>query len=137
MRSHVLLFVALLLPGCQSLQKGGDRNPAISGAIALAIADDLASRLAEQVPPSAIRVPAKSSELAMAFEKALKDRGYTISTAPPGPAGQVTDLTWEVQAFDGHVLAQVSTPTLVLSRAYLLNGTQALPANPVSLMQKG
>lgn len=136
----ILIAVALVLTGCQTVEDGliTSSKPVISSSAASAIAGDLASRLAEQVPPAAnpMRLKSDQSEFATALEAALKGRGYKIVTEPMSKDTKAVELDYSVQVIDGQLLARISTPSLSLGRAYVGSAGGATPASPLSLMQR-
>jgi hypothetical protein len=141
MRSlNFLLGMALVLSGCQTAGDGLATTPApiASGPAASAIAGDISSRLAEQVPPgtTTLRIKPDHSEFAIALEAALKGWGYSVITDPAAKADKAVELVYSVQGADGQLLAQVSTPSIALGRVYLASATGATPASPLSIMHR-
>jgi len=139
--SYILLTVTLMTSGCQTVDDSfsQDSTPvAISSGAASAIAGDLASRLAEQVPPAttAIRMEPDKSDFAVALEAAMKGWGYTVVPDTGTKDRKAVALSYSLQSMDGQLLAQVSTPALALGRAYTVSGTGAVPASPLSIMQR-
>lgn len=136
----ILIAVAFVVTGCQTAEDGliPSSTPVISSSAASAIAGDLASRLAEQVPPTAnpMRLKTDQSEFATALEAALKGWGYTIVTEPTSKDAKAVELDYSVQAIDGQLLAQISTSSLALGRAYVGSAGGATPSSPLSLMQR-
>ncbi|MCD2175092.1 conjugal transfer protein TrbH [Rhizobium sp. C4] len=135
-----LLGIALVLSGCQTAEDGLANTPTTtaSGPAASAIAGDLSSRLAEQVPPAAttLRLKSDRSEFAIALEAALKGWGYSVITDPAAKADKAVELAYSIQGADGQLMAQVSTPSIALGRVYLASATGATPASPLSIMHK-
>lgn len=135
-----VLGIALVLSGCQTTEEGlaTAPTPIASGPVASAIAGDLSSRLAEQVPPAVTTLRFKSdrSEFAIALEAALKGWGYSVVTDPAAKADKAVEIAYSIQAMEGQLLAHVSTPSIALGRAYLASANGATPASPLSIMQR-
>lgn len=144
MRMFLLLIIAAaFLSGCQTADDGliPDSGPVpVTGPAASAIAGDMASRLAEQIGPvgtTTIKMEKDKSEFAAALETALKGWGYTVVT--DGKAGKDTkpiELAYSIDGNEGQVLARLSTPSLALGRAYTATAAGAVPASPLSIMQR-
>ena len=135
--------VVALLSGCQTADDAlttSSTPVAVTGPAASAIAGDMASRLAEQIGPAGattIKMEKDTSEFATALEAALKGWGYTVVTDGK-TAKDVTpvELAYAVEGFDGQVLVQVSTPSIALGRAYTPTAAGAVPASPLSILQR-
>ncbi|MDQ0323125.1 hypothetical protein QO002_005331 [Pararhizobium capsulatum DSM 1112] len=138
------LIAVALLSGCQSADDAltiSSTPVAVTGPAASAIAGDMASRLAEQIgsagAATTIKMETNTSEFASALEAALKGWGYTVVTD-----GKVVkdvkpvELAHAIDGFDGQVLAQISTPSIALGRAYTPTAAGAVPASPLSIMQR-
>jgi type IV secretion system protein TrbH len=138
--SSFLLAILLGLAGCQTVEDGltTSSTPVVSSSAASAIAGDLASRLAEQMPPAAnpVRLKSDRSDFAVALEAALKGWGYSVTTEANAKNDTTIELTYSIQGIDGQMLAQVSTPSIALGRAYIASAGGATPASPLSLMQR-
>ncbi|MGZ2459696.1 conjugal transfer protein TrbH [Rhizobium anhuiense] len=142
-RRAYLIMVALL-SGCQTGDDALTTSPtpvAVTGLAASAIAGDMASRLAEQIGPAGatttIEMEKDTSEFATALEAALKGWGYTVVTdGKVAKDVKPVELAYAIEGFDGQVLVQVSTPSLALSRAYMPTAAGAVPASPLSIMQR-
>ncbi|NML76333.1 conjugal transfer protein TrbH [Rhizobium sp. S-51] len=139
----IIMITATLLSGCQTAEDGlttSSTPVAVTGTAASAIAGDMASRLAEQIGPAAtttLKMEKDSSDFAAALEAALKGWGYTVIT--DGKAGKdvkPVELAYSVDGVDGQVLAQLSTPSVALGRAYSTSAAGATPASPLSIMQR-
>ncbi|MBS7546454.1 conjugal transfer protein TrbH [Ancylobacter oerskovii] len=137
-------LLALALAGCQSLNSGGlalSTAPAeISGSAASAIAGDMVSRLSEQIGPGKVTVALKldSSPFGQALEASLQAWGYAVVT------DQATDdktklvaLAYSVEPYEGQVLVRLSTSSFEIGRAYSVTVAGAVPASPLSVMQRG
>ncbi|WP_315927418.1 conjugal transfer protein TrbH [Mesorhizobium sp. SP-1A] len=137
------LLAATLLAGCQTADDTlatGSAPIAISGSAASAIAGDMASRLAEQIGQAGsttIKMDKGTSEFAVALEAALKGWGYAIVTdGKVGKGVKPVELSYSVDSVGGQILAQLSTPSIALGRAYTATPGGATPASPLSIMQR-
>lgn len=138
-----VLVMTSLLAGCQSADETLTANTmpvAVTGATAGAIAGDMASRLAEQLGSSgttSIKMEKDKTEYAVALEAALKGWGYSvIIDGKVGKDQKPVELAWSIDSFDGQVLARLSTPSIALGRAYTTTAVGAMPASPLSIMQR-
>lgn len=138
-----LLVAAGLLSGCQTADDtlSNSSTPVIvSGPAASAIAGDMASRLAEQIGPAGstvIKMNKGSSEFAAALAAALTGWGYSVVTDGKVEQGmKPVALAYSIDSVDGQVLAQISTPSIALGRAYTATPDGATPASPLSIMQR-
>lgn len=135
-------FLSLLLAGCQTLGSDGlvaSSAPAeLSGSAASAIAGDMVSRLAEQAGPGTGTIVLKtdSSPFGQALQAALKGWGYAVATDQK-PDGKTIPLAYVIDNFDGQVLARLSTGSVEIGRAYKVTASGAVPASPLSVMQRG
>lgn len=136
---YLFLALALALTGCQTTEDGltTGATPVVSSSAASAIAGDLASRLAEQVPPAvtSVRLKSDKSDFAVALEAALKGWGYSVTTEKVNN-DKAVELAYSIQGLDGQLLAQLSTPSIALGRAYVVSASGATPASPLSIMQR-
>lgn len=139
----VMIITATLFSGCQTAEDGLTTNStpvAVTGPAASAIAGDMASRLAEQIGPAGtttLKMEKDSSDFATALEAALKGWGYTVATdGKVGKDIKPIELAYSVDSVDGQVLAQLSTPSIVLGRAYTTTAAGATPASPLSIIQR-
>jgi nitrous oxide reductase accessory protein NosL len=143
-RAHLtILLTAALISGCQS---AGDALSDSSSPIVItppaagAIAGDMASRLAEQIGPAgsiSLAMTEDKSDFAEALEAALKVWGYHI--IPDGRAAndqKALHLAWSIDSTDGQAFALLTTPSVALSRTYVLTSQGAAPASPLSVMQR-
>ena len=137
------IIITGLLSGCQTSDETlttSSTSIAVTGATARAIAGDMASRLAEQVGPAGtttLKMDKGASEYAAALEAALKGWGYTvIADGKVGKDQTPVEVAWSIDSFDGQVLAQVSTPTIALGRAYTATSAGATPTSPLSIMRR-
>lgn len=138
-----LLIAGTLLSACQTADDTLAVNStptAVSGPAASAIAGDMASRLAEQIGPAGsttIKMDKGASEFAVALEAALRGWGYAVITDGKVAKGvKPVELAYSIDGIDGQVLAQLSTPSIALGRAYTATPGGATPASPLSIMQR-
>lgn len=145
MHKPLAFFIAAaLLSSCQTADDAlttSSTPVAITGPAASAIAGDMASRLAEQIGPAGatttIKMETDTSEFASALEAALKGWGYTVVTdGKVAKDVKLVELAYAIEGFDGQVLAQVSTPSIALGRAYTPTVAGAVPASPLSILQR-
>ncbi|KRA65247.1 conjugal transfer protein TrbH [Rhizobium sp. Root651] len=145
MRKLFAFFIAVaLLSGCQTADDAlttSSTPVAVTGPAASAIAGDIASRLAEQIGPAGatttIKMETNTSEFASALEAALKGWGYTVVTdGKVAKDVKPVELAYAIEGFDGQVLVQVSTTSIALGRAYTPTAAGAVPASPLSIMQR-
>jgi len=145
MRKLFAFFIAVvLLSSCQTADDAlttSSTPVAVTGPAASAIAGDMASRLAEQIGPAlattTIKMETDASEFASALEAALKGWGYTVVTdGKVAKDVKPVELAYAIEGFDGQVLVQVSTPSIALGRAYTPTAAGAVPASPLSIMQR-
>lgn len=145
MRKLFAFFIAVaLLSGCQTADDAlttSSTPVAVTGPAASAIAGDMASRLAEQIGPAGaattIKMEKDTSEFATALEAALKGWGYTVVTdGKVAKDVKPVELAYAIEGFDGQVLVQVSTTSIALGRAYTPTAAGAVPASPLSIMQR-
>lgn len=142
-RLFPLLLAAIPLAGCQTADDTlatGSAPTAISGPAASAIAGDMTSRLAERIGPAGsttIKMDKGTSEFAVALEAALKGWGYTVVTdGKAGKGAKPVELSYSIDRVDGQILAQLSTPSIALGRAYTATPGGATPASPLSIIQR-
>jgi hypothetical protein len=142
---RVVIIVSLILPlitGCQTngddVSDGIARGQPVTARAAGAIAGDMASRLAERVPPASTRLTMTSEpgDYAVALETALRGWGYTVVSGEKQGDANAVRLSSRLQDTDGQVLAQLSTPTITLGRSYTISAAGAVPASPLSVMQR-
>jgi len=139
----VTIITAALLSGCQTAEDGltSSSTPvAVTGPAASAIAGDMANRLAEQIGPAGattLKIQKDSSDFATALEAALKGWGYTVITdGKVGKDVKPVELAYSVDDVEGQVLAQLSTQSIALGRAYTTTAAGATPASPLSIIQR-
>lgn len=136
------ILAAALLTGCQT---GDDAlatsttPAAVTGSTASAIAGDMASRFAEQIGSPAtttIKLDKGETEYAIALEKAFKGWGYTVTSESKTTKNErPIELAFSIEAFDGQILARLTTPSIALARTYTQTADGATPASPLSVMR--
>jgi len=145
MRKLFAFFIAVaMLSSCQTAGDAlttSSTPVAVTGPAASAIAGDMASRLAEQIGAAGgmttIKMEKDTSEFASALEAALKGWGYTVVTdSKTAKDVKPVELAYAIEGFDGQVLVQVSTPSIALGRAYTPTAAGAVPASPLSILQR-
>lgn len=139
----VFVITATLISGCQTAEDGlttSSTPVAVTGPAASAIAGDMASRLAEQIGPAGattLKMDKDPSDFATALEAALKGWGYTVITdGKVAKDVKPVELAYSVDGVDGQLLARLSTPSIALGRAYTATADGAMPASPLSIMQR-
>lgn len=138
------IIAAALLTGCQTSDDAlvtSSTPLVVTGPTASAIAGDVARRFAEQIDPAGaattIRIGKDMSEFATALEAALKGLGYIVITdGKVAKNVKPVELTYAIDGVDGQVLVRLSTPSIVLSRAYAPTAAGAVPASPLSIMHR-
>jgi hypothetical protein len=104
----------------------------LSGAAASAIAGDMVTKLAEQVGPvsGTIILKPDGSPFGQALETSLKSWGYAVATNQKTAADKTIPLAYVIQAYDGQVLARLSTGSVELGRAYTATAAGAFASQP-------
>jgi hypothetical protein len=132
------------LAGCQAVGPdalvASNAPPDISGPAASAIAGDMVSRLAEQIGPGTATISLKkdASPFGEALEVSLKGWGYAVVTdQKTDDKAKTIALAYVISPFDGQILAQLSTSSVEIGRAYRASSTGATPASPLSVMRHG
>ncbi|KSV75627.1 hypothetical protein N185_17455 [Sinorhizobium sp. GW3] len=137
------VLAAAFLAGCET--DDGEHSIeaapfAVTGSTASVIAGDMASRLVEQIGPggaTTIKMQSDSSDYATALESALKGWGYTVTVDGKVVQGrQAIEVAYSIDSFDGRILAQLSTSTVSLGRAYTPTTGGAMPSSPLSIMRR-
>ncbi len=137
-RLVLLILYCAYLCGCQTSTAGGSADaPAASlpADVAALVASDMASRLSEQLPRSSgpLKLADEASDFAIALATSLKTSGYRIASGTL-PQPQTIALAYRLDRSGSELLASLSTPRLRLARLYLVSGSQATPASPLSVM---
>ena len=147
-RTAMVVMAATLVSGCAGLGLDGFGTSGLvastapiemTASAASAIAGDLVPRLAEQLGQGKATIVLKpdSSAFGAALEAALRTWGFAVTTD-----GEVKDqneirLAYVLAPVDGQILARLTTGSLEIGRIYATSGTGAIPASPVSVMQRG
>jgi len=139
---HLLLVVAIgaALAGCSSdngyFEPAASQDAAkLSPQAAKTVAVDMAGKLADRLDPRSgpIMLAGDGSPIGAAFEEALRGHGYRIhSSADQAPEIRVA---YTIANVNGAIMVRLSTPTIELSRTYVISGTGASPASPLSVLQ--
>ena len=142
MRFLTVLFVLVGLSSCTASSNALTTSaalPELSSAASSAIADDMVSRLAEQIGPGrgAIVLMQDASLFGQTLFAALKQRGYAIVTDQEIDDKTPTiQLAYMVDFFEGQTLVRLSSSNIELTRAYNTNAAGASPVSPLSVMQR-
>lgn len=142
MRMVFTCVLAPLLTGCQTGDDALTTNAtpaAVTGQAASAIAGDMAGRFAEQIGSpgtTTIFLDKDETEYAIALEAAFKGWGYTVTAESKAAKNQKTvELAYSIDAFEGQILARLTTPSIAIARAYTKTAAGATPASPLSVMR--
>lgn len=137
------VFMAGLLSSCQTADgtnSGATMPVVITGAAAKDIAGDMAGRFAEHIGPATtttISMEKDTSEFSTALEEALTSWGYSVVTSETKDKSAASvELAYAIDGFDGQVLARLSTQSIALGRAYLVDADAAVPAGALSLIRR-
>jgi hypothetical protein len=137
-----ILFLVVNVVALSSCQTDADGTTEISRKMtapeAQAIATDLTARLFEEMPPqqTAVATTNDGSIFSIALAQSLKSAGYAINPGPETNASKALKLTYSAFQDDGVWMAQVSAPSVTLSRAYLKDDTGAHPTSPLSVLRR-
>lgn len=144
MRLTLVVLTAMTLGACQSIRVDGftasNAPTEMSEPAADAIAGDMVSRFSEQIGPGTATIALKQdgSPFGQALETALKSSGYAVVTdQKTDEKARPVALAYVVEPFEGRILAQLSTRTVEIGRAYTATSTGAAPASPLSVMRRG
>ncbi len=138
-------MITLIATGLSACQTGADGLPAsaaqpeITAAASSAIAGDMVSRFAEQVGPGTGTIVLKedASPSGQALAAALKGWGYAVATDQKTDDKKSSiELAYVVYDFEGQTLVRLSTRKVELARAYSTSAAGAVPASPLSVMQR-
>ncbi len=147
-RATVAVVVATLGSGCAGLGLDGFGTSGVvastaptemTASAASAIAGDLVPRLAEQLGQGKATIVLKpdSSAFGAALEAALRTWGFAVTTDGEVKDQTTIHLAYVLAPVDGQILARLTTGSLEVGRIYTTSGTGAVPASPVSVMQRG
>ena len=141
-RSFSLLCIAGLLTGCQvgsNTLAPSTPQPELSPAAWSAIAGDMVVRLAEQVGSSrgTVVLEQDPSPFGQALGATLKSWGFEVATEEKtdGKKDEIL-LSFAIDDFEGQTLAQLSTQTFALARAYSATAKGATPTSPFSVIRR-
>ena len=147
-RTAMVVMAATLVSGCAGLGLDGFGTSGLvastapiemTASAASAIAGDLVPRLAEQLGQGKATIVLKSdtSAFGAALEAALRTWGFAVTTDGEVKDQNAIRLAYVLAPVDGQILARLTTGSLEIGRIYTTSGTGALPASPVSVMQRG
>jgi hypothetical protein len=141
-RPFMIALIATALSACQTGADGlrtSAAPPELTAAASSAIAGDMVSRFAEQVGPGTGTIVLKedASPSGQALAAALKGWGYAVATdQKTDDKKSPIELAYVVDDFEGQTLVRLSTGKVELARAYSTTATSAVPASPLSVMQR-
>ena len=147
-KATIIVMVTTLLSGCASIGFDGfganglvasTAPDELTAPAASAVAGDLVPRLAEQLGQGKATIVLKpdSSAFGAALEAALRTWGFAVTTDSEVKDQNAIRLAYVLVPVDGQILARLTTGSLEIGRIYTTSGTGALPASPVSVMQRG
>ena len=147
-RTAMVVMAATLVSGCAGLGLDGFGTSGLvastapiemTASAASAIAGDLVPRLAEQLGQGKATIVLKSdtSAFGAALEAALRTWGFAVTTDGEVKDQNAIRLAYVLAPVDGQILARLTTGSLEIGRIYATSGTGAIPASPVSVMQRG
>jgi hypothetical protein len=138
------VITSLVISGCQTDVTGltdVSEDTTLSAAAADAIAGDMVSRLTELVGPAGatIRLQDSNSTFGIALEAALKGWGYKIALDANAGAEErkTVTLSYALEAYEGQILARLSTQSVAIGRAYAATAASALPISALSVARSG
>ena len=148
LRATIAVVATALLSGCAGLGFDGfganglvvSTAPAeLTAPAASVVAGDLVPRLAEQLGQGKATIVLKpdSSAFGAALEAALRTWGFAVTTDSEVKDQNAIRLAYVLAPVDGQILARLTTGSLEIGRIYATSGTGAIPASPVSVMQRG
>ena len=147
-RAAMVVVVATLVSGCAGLGLDGFGTSGLvastaptelTASAATAIAGDLVPRLAEQLGQGKATIVVKpdNSVFGAALEAALRTWGFAVTTDSEVKDQNAIRLAYVLAPVDGQILARLTTGSLEIGRIYTTSGTGAVPASPISVMQRG
>jgi type IV secretion system protein TrbH len=106
---------------------------------ASAISEDMVAKLAEQIGPGSTTIALRSdgSVFGAALEASLRSWGYAVVTDQETGEAITEPLAYVADPFEGGVLVRLSTRKAELTRMYMVTAEGAVPASPLSVMQRG
>ena len=147
-RTAMVVMAATLVSGCAGLGLDGFGTSGLVASTAptemttlaaSAVAGDLVPRLAEQLGQGKATIVLKpdSSAFGAALEAALRTWGFAVTTDSEVKDQNAIRLAYVLAPVDGQILARLTTGSLEIGRIYTTSGTGAVPASPISVMQRG
>jgi hypothetical protein len=131
----VVLVFLMTLSSCQTDIPGAES--VVAEPAAGAIAADLSDHLRQHLPPAVPLIVLRTDQTAfgLALATSLKRAGYRISEASDHKDQTAIELLYSVRAVDGQLLAEVSTGSIRLARAYSPTAEGAAPASALSIIE--
>ena len=147
-RTAMVVMVVTLVSGCAGLGLDGFGTSGLVASTAptemttlaaSAIAGDLVPRLAEQLGQGKATIVLKpdSSAFGAALDAALRTWGFAVTMDGEVKDQNAIRLAYVLAPVDGQILARLTTGSLEIGRIYTTSGTGAVPASPISVMQRG
>ena len=147
-RTAMVVMAATLVSGCAGLGLDGFGTSGLVASTAptemttlaaSAVAGDLVPRLAEQLGQGKATIVLKPDDSAFgaALEAALRTWGFAVTTDGEVKDQNAIRLAYVLAPVDGQILARLTTGSLEIGRIYTTSGTGAVPASPISVMQRG
>jgi hypothetical protein len=134
--------LSLVLVACQTFRGPGLIDSAVTAELtpagAASIASDVVVQLGTHIGPGSttFSLDQVTSPFGSALEKALRGAGYAVVGKEMAKGPEVVALAYAVDSFDGSVMVRLSTLSLDVTRLYRLEGDDAVPASPVSVMRR-
>ncbi|MCY0150747.1 conjugal transfer protein TrbH [Hoeflea sp. G2-23] len=131
-----------LLAACQTMGGAGliqsEVTAELSTEAAISIAADMVARLAEHVGPGNTTIALRGNDAVFGpvLETSLREKGYAVVTDQATNQTAVEPLAYSVDPFEDGMLVRISTLKVELTRMYTLGTTGAVPASPLSVMQR-
>ena len=142
-RSMVLVAGVSTLAACQTMSGTGLVTSEVTAELtpesAGAISEDMVAKLAEQIGPGSTTIALRSdgSVFGVALEASLRSWGYAVVTDQETREAITEPLAYVADPFEGGVLVRLSTRKAELTRMYMVTAEGAVPASPLSVMQRG
>lgn len=143
LRTIVVVTCLAVLAGCQTMTGAGLTISEVTAELtpesAGAISEDMVAKLAEQIGPGSTTIALRSdgSVFGVALEASLRGWGYAVVTDQETGGAITQPLAYVADPFEGGVLVRLSTPKVELTRMYTVTIDGAMPASPLSVMQRG
>ena len=142
-RLMVLVAGVSTLAACQTMSGTGLVTSEVTAELtpesASAISEDMVAKLAEQIGPGSTTIALRSdgSVFGAALEASLRSWGYAVVTDQETGEAITEPLAYVADPFEGGVLVRLSTRKAELTRMYMVTAEGAVPASPLSVMQRG